>query len=520
MYNSTFYNVYLVIIFFNIKFAVDKIKQNMPISSTSNLITHPNHILTKISIILGMLILFCLTPAVAHIVGDNGATNIQGDKMIAYPGGKAFFFRLYLSDKHNTPYSLDNPSEFLSPKAITRRNRQQLCIDSTDIPVVKQYIDAIANSGLQVVGTSRWHNTVLVRTKDADIQSITASLPFITKSELVFTTPDSILPTHRKTYHESLLPTPLVNNKSTFYGAADMQISAINGKQLHAKGFRGKGMTIAILDGGFMNVDRIPSLKNANIICKRNFVADGCKDVCNEIDHGTKVLSTMATCEPNVFVGTAPAARYLLLRSEDYNTESRVEEDYWTMAAEYADSMGVDIINSSLGYHHYDNDTPSTAYCYSQLDGKTTFISQSASMLARKGIILVNSAGNEGIGTWKKINFPADATDILSVGAIRPDSVNAAFSSIGNTADGRIKPDVMAPGAPAAVITGKGSISEDMGTSFAAPIVCGMVACLWQANPTKTATEIISIVRNSASQSASPDNIFGYGIANFGIKKK
>ena len=197
-----------------------------------------------------------------------------------------------------------------------------------------------------------------------------------------------------------------------------------------------------------------------------------------------------------------------------------MDEGFWTVAAEYVDSMGVDISNSSLGYHHYDNDTPSTAYRYSQLDGKTTFISQSASMLARKGIILVNSAGNEGIGTWKKINFPADATDILSVGAIRPDSVNAAFSSIGNTVDGRIKPDVMAPGAPAAVITGKGAISEDMGTSFAAPVVCGTVACQRQANPTQTATEIIAIVRNSASQSATPDNNFGYGIANLKKKKK
>lgn len=496
------------------------IKQNMPVSYTSNLSTHPNHILTKIFFILGMLIPLDIMPLSAHIVGNNGATNIQGDKMVAYPGGKAYFFRLYLSDKHNSTYSLYNPSEFLSPKAISRRNRQQLSIDSTDIPVVKQYIDAIANSGLQVLGTSRWHNTVLVRTQTANILSITSSLPFITKSELVFTTPDSILPTRRKTYHESLLPSPLVNSKSTHYGAADMQISAINGKQLHANGFRGKGVTIAILDGGFMNADRIPSLKNANIICKRNFVADGCKNVCDEIDHGTKVLSTMATNEPNVFVGTAPEARYLLLRSEDYHTESRVEEDYWTMAAEYADSMGVDIINSSLGYHHYDDDTPATAYRYSQLDGKTAFISQSASMLARKGIILVNSAGNEGIGTWKKINFPADAIDIISVGAIRPDSVNAAFSSIGNTADERIKPDVMAPGATASVITGKGSISEEMGTSFASPIVCGMVACLWQANSTKTATEIISMIRNSASQSATPDNIFGYGIANFNIKKE
>ena len=441
----------------------------------------------------------------------------QGMAKIPYPGGEALFYRLYLADKNLSDYSLERPYEFLSPKALARRSKQHLSLDSTDLPVSTTYLQAIANAGMQIVGTSRWHNTILIKASSRKVEQTISEMPFVTKSEMVFETPDSTIQTKRKTFHKSMLPSPLINGKSPLYGAADMQIATIGGKSLHENGYRGKGMTIAVLDGGFMNVDSIPTFKKIDIVGMRNFVSDGCKNICDDIDHGTKVLSTMAINEPNIFVGTAPEARYLLLRSEDYQTESHAEEDYWTMAAEYADSMGVDIINSSLGYHRFDDDTRSTAYKYSQLDGQSTFISQSASLLAKKGIILVNSAGNEGIMSWKKINFPADAIDILSVGAMSPDSINAAFSSIGPTADGRVKPDIMAVGAPTAIVNGKGTILEEMGTSFASPIVCGLVACLWQAFPDKTAIEIIDMVRRNASQFDSPDNVFGYGIANFNI---
>ena len=189
------------------------------------------------------------------------------------------------------------------------------------------------------------------------------------------------------------------------------------------------------------------------------------------------------------------------------------EEDYWAAAVEFADSVGVDVINSSLGYHHFDDRSQNYKYC--DLDGCSALVSRTASMWAGKGIIVVNRAGNDGMGTWKKINVPADAKDIITVGAVNANRENAAFSAIGPTADGRVKPDVMAMGSPAAVITGRGVISRDIGTSFSAPLVAGLVTCLWQAFPEKTALEIIEMVRQCGSNVTCPDNIYGYGVPDF-----
>lgn len=221
----------------------------------------------------------------------------------------------------------------------------------------------------------------------------------------------------------------------------------------------------------------------------------------------------MATDLPGVFIGTAPDASYLLIRCEDRQTESVAEEDYWAEAVEYADSMGVDVINSSLGYHDFDD--KSTNHRYADMDGETTLISHTASMLAGKGIVLVNSAGNDGMGTWKKINFPADAKRIITVGSVTPMGVNAAFCGVGPTQDGRIKPDVMAYGSPTSVISGRGTIVDEMGTSFSAPLVAGLVACLWQALPNKSASELIDLVIASGNNVATPNNIYGYGVPDF-----
>jgi subtilisin family serine protease len=223
----------------------------------------------------------------------------------------------------------------------------------------------------------------------------------------------------------------------------------------------------------------------------------------------------MAINSPYFYIGTAPKASYWLLRSEDQQTEQEVEEDYWTMAAEFADSVGCDLINSSLGYHEYDY--PWMSHQLRHLDGNTAFISKSASLLASKGIVLVNSAGNSGMGPWKKIGVPADADNILTVGAITADEPRhiAPFSSVGPSQDGRVKPDVVAIGAPTFLVNGRGVIMEDMGTSFSAPTICGLVACLWQGMPEKTAAEIIELIRQSSDNREHPDNIYGYGVPNF-----
>ena len=295
----------------------------------------------------------------------------------------------------------------------------------------------------------------------------------------------------------------------------------LGGDRLHEAGYRGRGMTIAILDGGFQNYDRIPAFRATRILGLRDLVPASIStpgktpdaDAARRIDHGTKVLSAMAAQAPEVVMGSAPEAAYWLLRCEEPSFEQPIEEDFWAMAAEMADSLGVDVINSSLGYYTFDDDRGS--YRLQELDGRTAHISREAALLARKGIVLCNSAGNSGMGQWKKIGVPADAPDILTIGAITPDRRLASFSSVGPSQDGRVKPDVVAQGAPAVLISGRGTLVRDMGTSFSTPIVCGLTACLWQALPTKTALEIINLVRRSASDYAEPTNIFGYGVPDF-----
>lgn len=431
-----------------------------------------------------------------------------------YKHGPHYIYRLYLKDKNDSPYTLSHPTRFLSRRSIDRRKRQHLALDSTDLPVSPRYIRFIESEEISVVGQSRWMNTVLVRMKDSSLVQKLYRLPFVKSHKLVWQSPDSVVrTTERPKYHDNFddhdkQPTQL-------FGRAYNQISALHGHRLHDIAMRGEGMMIAIIDGGFRNVDRIPSFQMADIQGTKDFVYPPSPSIFAETDHGTKVLSTMALNVPFYYIGTAPRSTYWLLRSEDQQTEQEVEEDYWTMAAEFADSVGCDLINSSLGYYEYDH--PSMSHPLWHLDGRTAFISQAASLLAGKGVILVNSAGNSGMGPWKKITVPADADNILTVGAITPDEPHhiAPFSSIGPSEDGRTKPDIVAVGAPTFLVNGRGVITQDMGTSFAAPIVCGLAACLWEALPEKTATEIIELIRQTGDNREHPNNIYGYGLPNF-----
>lgn len=432
--------------------------------------------------------------------------------LIAYPGGKCYMFRITLADKAGTPYTLDKPEQFLSKASIFRRQRQGLKFDSTDLPVTPAYVQRIRKAGGKVVAVSKWNNSVLVRGSDRKALEDLRGLPFVKESRLVFVSPDSLRPLSQRVRYRADLQV-LDSTVHDYYGMGKEQLESLGGRRLHNLGFMGQGMTIAVLDAGFMNVDRLPAFKNVNVCGTRNFVAGYDEDVFREMDHGTKTLSTIAMNQPTVFVGTAPKAGFWLLRTEDYLTESSAEEDFWIAAVEFSDSVGVDVVSSSLGYHGYDD--KSTSYHYPDLDGRTAPVSRAASRMAGKGMILVNSAGNDGMGTWKKVNVPADASDILTVGAISPDGVNAAFSSVGPTADGRVKPDVMAYGCPTNVVSGRGYITPDTGTSFACPLVAGMVACLWQALPHKSAKEIIELVRSVGSNLLHPDNIMGYGVPDF-----
>jgi subtilisin family serine protease len=285
----------------------------------------------------------------------------------------------------------------------------------------------------------------------------------------------------------------------------------LDGLRLHETGRRGQGMRVAIVDAGFLNVNRISAFASLRLLGTHNVVFPG-HDVFCEDDHGTKVLSCLAANLPGVMIGTAPEASYLLIKSEDTRTEYPIEEDYWAAALEYADSTGIDVVSTSLGYFRFD--TEDTVYTPSDLDGQTAFVSRAAEMAAEKGILLFCSAGNEGSHDWEKVTFPADASDIVTVGAITDEKTLSSFSSTGFTADYRVKPDVVALGSGVCVIDAGGEIHHTNGTSFATPIVAGLGACLWQALPWLDNKDLIALIRQTASQASRPDAEQGYGIPN------
>ena len=283
----------------------------------------------------------------------------------------------------------------------------------------------------------------------------------------------------------------------------------LNGIRLHEAGYRGKGMRIAVIDAGFMNVNRIDAFASMKLIGSRNMTFPD-KSVFCEDNHGGNVLSCMAANLNGVMVGTAPEAAYLLLKSEDIRGEYLIEEDYWAAAVEYADSVGVDVITSSLGYSHFDS-LPDY-YTTADLNGKTAFVSRIAAIAAQKGMLVVASAGNEANSHWERVTFPADVQDVLTVGGVTSDKERISFSSFGLTADFRIKPDVVALGNHVCVINDAGQVQHVNGTSFSAPVVAGLVACLWQAFPLMKNTELIQLIKETSHQSQNPDIQSGYGI--------
>ncbi|MDC7177376.1 S8 family serine peptidase [Bacteroides cellulosilyticus] len=416
-------------------------------------------------------------------------------------------YRISLKDKAATEYSLKKPEKYLSAKAIERRRKQNLPIDSTDLPVCRKYIDEIRKQGVKIVVTGKWDNFVTVSCNDTTLIDRIAALPFVLSTEKVWISPGAGKPSMAME-RDSVLNQPTIHPDS-IYGRAITQIQMSNGDKLHEAGFKGQGMTIAVIDAGFHNVDKITAMQNIRILGTKDFVNQQA-DIFAESSHGMSVLSCIGMNRPDIMTGTAPEASFWLLRSEDEYSEHLVEQDYWSAAVEFADSVGVDVINTSLGYYTFDD--KSKNYKYRDLDGRHALMSRQASHIADKGMILVCSAGNSGAGSWKKITPPGDADNVLTVGAIDKRAVLATFSSVGNTADHRVKPDVVAVGVGSDVIRTDGNQGRANGTSFSSPIMCGMVTCLWQACPTLTAKEVIELVRRSGDRAGFPDNIYGYGV--------
>lgn len=427
---------------------------------------------------------------------------------------------VYLVDKENVSEAIENPLTILTQQSIDRKELHNVTIDERDVPVNEIYITDLKNiAGVTVLAKSKWFNCVYVRGELSTVSEL-QNLPFVERIDYA----DNSLDIAGKSLVHKGKKKKKVYSKfgeqSDFdYGNAAAQIQQLEADYLHQQDYTGTGMIIAVMDGGFPGVNTIDAFKRVR---DEGRLLDGYDFVSRSDDefadtgssHGTQTFSDIAGFIEGEFVGTAPDASYYLFVTEDIGTEGPKEESLWVEAVERADSLGVHVINTSLGYSEsFDN--PNYEYETSDMDGQTTFISRGANMAFEKGMLLVSSAGNSGNDSWGIITAPGDAPGTLTIGSVTSNGDYSSFSSTGPTADNRVKPDVVARGSSAAVILPTNVVSSSSGTSFSSPIMAGAVACLWQALPSMTNAEIMQLIRASGSQYNTPTNQLGYGIPNF-----
>lgn len=432
-------------------------------------------------------------------------------------------FAVHFTDKDNSPYSINQPEEFLSQKAIERRERYGISIIEEDLPVNPGYIQNVLNasSDAELIIQVKWLNAIIISLSDSNNIELVNALPNVEMTKLV-ALPDTKSKNQKLDFsvETSSLYSPLKNTSeydSAFYGGGWTQIHQLKGEILHQMGFTGEGMTIAVLDAGFINVDERMIFDrlwtNNQILGTKNMVAPG-YSVFEDHSHGTSVLSTMGGYWEGNLVGTAPDADYWLIRTEDGATEFLVEEYNWVAGAAFADSVGADVLNTSLGYTTFDD--PAMDHTWEELNGDSTVITRGANMAFRKGMFVVNSAGNSGNGSWRYIGAPADGYQVFSIGAINGDGVIAGFSSHGFPWSEDVKPDVVARGSGTYVASAASDfVGQSSGTSFSSPVTAGMVACLWQAAPDLSPFMIKQAIYYSADQFYNPDTLYGYGLPNF-----
>lgn len=422
------------------------------------------------------------------------------------------------TDKENNPYCVCRPWEFLSARALARREKSGIPVLEEDLPVNPFFLDSLRAQNVQIHHALRWLNAATLISDSLGIKRV-RQLPFVRSVEylgrhIVPKTPDRPQKKRRV-----LDQSPKAGDGGEPLGYAGLQQSLLGMPLLYYAGVRGNGIWVAVMDGGFNNVDTMPFFDSIALQGRLypgwDFV-DHDGGIYESAQHGTAVLSVMAANLPGYFVGDAPEATYFLLKTEDTAGEFPVEESNWIAGAEWADSMGVDVINASLGYTSFSDTTLN--HKYAQLDGRSTLGAQGARIATQKGMIICNSAGNSGDEAWKYIGVPADAAGIIAVGAIRPDGKRADFSSFGPTADGRIKPDLVAPGEQVVVAGDVGTeLGLSNGTSLASPMLAGAFAALWSDFPELSAQEIENVVFESADQYQTPNNERGYGLPNFGL---
>jgi hypothetical protein len=426
-------------------------------------------------------------------------------------------------DKGSSPFSLNNPGQYLTQRALDRRARYSIPIDSSDLPVTPRYIDSVRLAGsVTILNTSRWLNQIAIKTTDAAAILKINSFPFVLSTTAIAS---KLQPTGvplNKTMDSSVtgitFPTvsgrPQQVNDYYNYGLSNGQVKIHKGDFLHNHGFHGEGMQLAVLDAGFYHYLSLPTFDsiraNNQVLGTWDFV-DNETSVDEDYSHGMQCLSTIAANMPGTFVGTAPKTSFYLYRTEDVGSEYPIEEQNLVAGAERADSLGVDLCSVSLGYNQFSNSM--FDYTYADMNGNTSISARGADMAAKKGLLMVVAMGNEGNNAWHSLITPADADSVLSVGAVDTTGAVGSFSSYGPSSDGQVKPSVAAVGWLAIVAnTSNGQPGYGNGTSFACPNMAGISTCLWQAFPEVSNMTIIDALEQSANNIQAPDNRIGYGI--------
>lgn len=434
------------------------------------------------------------------------------------------YFFVAFKDKPEADKELLNPKSFLSEKSLKRRAKFNITLSETDVPVSKDYIKkALFNSKIILMNSSKWLNGILVKTTDSSMINELRKENYVKYCKYLGTVNEStqvMPPAKFKSMAKPVVNTdslikPAYNVNKDFYGVTYAQNNLINVNYLHKLKYYGQGMTVAVLDAGFFEANKVKGME------KLNFIDLGIKDfvtndnsIWEDDRHGANVLSTMYSIKQGIFVGTAPFAKYHLLRTENATSEFPIEEYNWLIAAEYADSSGVDVITSSLGYNVFDDN--SLSYNHADLNGKRSTIAFAANTAYSKGILVIVSAGNEGQSKWRKIGTPSDAEGVISVGAVDSDGYYAEFSSYGPTSDGRIKPDLVSMGKRAYVNSSSGAYTGN-GTSYATPILSGSIICLMQACPNLALEKYKKALIESSTHYLIPDSAYGYGIPDLGL---
>ena len=417
-------------------------------------------------------------------------------------------YMVFFKDKAGTSYSTNAPKAFLSQRAIDRRIQQGIAVIEQDFPVNAGYVQGVAATGASVFFPTRWMNGVLMQC-DVSVLTAVQALSFVDHVELV--APNARLANGRKKNNKAI-------KAQEAPAKTQAQLQLIGLDEMQEAGYKGENMLVAIFDGGFPGVNtaapfhHIIQENRIDLLASRDFVGNT-DNVFQYDEHGTEVFSVIAANQDGVFTGGSYEANYQLYVTEDTDSEYRIEEYNWLFAAERADSAGVDIVNSSLGYYDFDDATMN--YAKKAMDGKTTVISQAAQWAANRGMVIVCSAGNEGATAWQIITAPADAKDVLAVASVTSGGARSGSSSIGPSADGRVKPDVAAMGVSTSIIRPDGTTSIATGTSLSAPLVTSLAAGVWERYPKLSNKEVIDVIRKSASQAKNPDNLLGYGIPNF-----